>query len=297
MWLVKSIYTFSSYLLEVPENRRKKDTRPEALLMNNQLEDEEDDDIEINRGEWTKSEVKQLLNNVSFYLSKNKLPLIQLLQPISGNVGLKKWDELSYDIWRPLSSVRAKVNSLFGKCLPKGAGAYREPVTRRSQFSEDENNLLLKAVKDMNVYDENGKPDEDKINWHAVALRVQTRTASSCRQRWKIYLSDTRPSDDIVQHWGRKDCHAVCRHVCDYVEKNNVHHFEDISWQAIKTSSHVPKPENQIKKKFNSFLNYRKMSCSKSPPLQRKVKKLLSEKPLEAIDTSIPRWKKPVTSE
>ena len=80
MWLVKSIYTFSSYLLEVPENRRKIDTRPEALLMNNQLEDEEDDDIEINRGEWTKSEVKQLLNNVSFYLSKNKLPLIQLLR-------------------------------------------------------------------------------------------------------------------------------------------------------------------------------------------------------------------------
>ena len=76
MWLVK---TFSYYLLEVPKNRRRKDTRPEALTMNGKLEDDEEEEIEINRGEWTKSDVKKLLNNISFYSSKNKLPLIQLL--------------------------------------------------------------------------------------------------------------------------------------------------------------------------------------------------------------------------
>ena len=47
--------------------------------MNDKLEDDEEEEIEINRGEWTKSEVKKLLNNISFYSSKKKLPLIQLL--------------------------------------------------------------------------------------------------------------------------------------------------------------------------------------------------------------------------
>ena len=63
---------------------------------------------------------------------------------------------------------------LFGKCLSKGLDACTELVTRRSKFSAKENNLVIKAVKDMNVYDGNGKPDDDRIIWHAVALCVQT---------------------------------------------------------------------------------------------------------------------------
>ena len=265
-------------------------------MKNGSLELDEDEVTKLNRGEWEKYEIKKLLNNISCYLSRNQLPLIQLLHPIGGKLGLKKWEELSYDIWRPLSAVRDKVDSLFGKCLPKGFDACTEPVTRKSQFSEEENNRLLEAVKDMNVCGSNGKPDEDRINWHAVALRVQTRTASSCKQRWKLYFSDPEPSENIVQPWRKKDCHTVCRHVCDYVEENDVLHFEDIPWQTIKTSSKIPLPKNQIKKSFNSFLNNREMSSSKSPPLQRKVKKLKSEMPLDSIDTSYNRWEKHITS-
>ena len=32
---------------------------PEALTMNDKLEDDKEEEIEINRGEWTKTEVKQ----------------------------------------------------------------------------------------------------------------------------------------------------------------------------------------------------------------------------------------------
>ena len=237
-------------------------------------------------GEWTTSELQQMHDNVSFYLGKHNLPLKQLLQGVGGKQGKQKWLDLSYKIYRPITEVRTKVNYYYNYWLSLRPDACSKPLTRRSRYSEEEDKRLLDALNRMHTDVESGLFDEERINWHTVALFVKTRSAFSCMQHWEFYLSEQEENAHLREPWRHKDVYRMCRVICDYVERHNIESFRDIPWQTIKDSEDVRQPVKRMRKKFRNFLNARNLSSSKRAPLLEIVRQVKNESRISAITTA-----------
>ena len=56
---------------------------------------------------------------------------------------------------------------------------------------------------------ESGLFDEERINWHTVALFVKTRSAFSCMQHWEFYLSEQEENAHFLKSLWHKDVYRM----------------------------------------------------------------------------------------
>ena len=187
-------------------------------------------------------------------LSQEEKDQILSLQKIHGN----KWKLISEIIGRNLSTVSTFYNNRYSPYHQKSVTITSSKRKRR--FSSAEDQILLKLVLKQGL-ERNGKINESKINWLAIAEEIGTRTASDVMKRWQFRLS-TNFNNDIVKTFyfdpSGKDRRSrqleINVKILKILIKKKIEDKNDINWKCISQCIGDNYDPRILKVRFDSFL-------------------------------------------
>ena len=187
-------------------------------------------------------------------LSQEEKDQILSLQKIHGN----KWKLISETIGRNVSTVSTFYNNRYSRYHRKSVTITSSKQKRR--FSPSEDQILWNLVLKQGL-ERNGKINESKINWLAIAEEIGTRTANDIMKRWQFRLS-TNFNNDIIKKFhfdpSGKDRRSrqleINIKILKILIKQKIQDKNDINWKCISQYIGDNYDPRILKVRFDSFV-------------------------------------------
>ena len=198
----------------------------------------------IEGSRFTKSEIRQLVS----------------LQKKHGN----NWSLIGEMMGRSKSSVYDKYSKIKGivKNLDEEGKELNTVLIpggdNLCHYTSAEDKKIREVVERI-AADENGNIDYQKINWPLVSAHVGTRTATSCRQRWRHYIalnkSDNNETDDVgeIKIRRRENITAfnmLAAKILRILIIAGIDDKDNIDWNSVVTKLEGNHDEQVLRKRF-----------------------------------------------
>ena len=173
--------------------------------------------------------------------------------------------ELHGNKWKQIGKIMGRKERQVSNCYHNYHSPHaltkvrRKPSSRaRIDFLPSEDEKLLSIIRE-HATSKTGKIDELQIDWLLVAEKLGTRSAITCRKRWKFHLSTYFKTDiDKTSSPNSKDHHLIQKElnwkVLQLLIDEKIKNKDDVDWEIIANRVGGNYNPNILRQRFLAFI-------------------------------------------
>ena len=186
-------------------------------------------------------------------LTKDEVKQLFSLQELHGN----KWKLIGKIMGRNERQMSGVYHNYHS---PYAVRKIRQKLSNRTRtdFLPSEDEKLLSIIRE-HATSKNGKIDELQIDWLLVAEKLGTRSAITCRNRWKFHLSTDFNTDILKTSSSNSEDHHLIqkelnRKVLKLFIDEEIKNKDDVDWEIIANRVGGNYNPNILRQRFLEFI-------------------------------------------